>query len=292
MGHRFSGHESFICRHNWPKKAYDHFSNGLSFNDADAIVKLGVGKNMVGSMNFWSKALGIINGGLDVPPLFEEILKDDGLDPYIEDIGTVWLFHYTLVRSNYASIYSLFFNDFKRYRNEFRKDHIVKYILQKNNGEKTILNENTIDKDVQVLLRSYRKPDFKNRKLEYEEEFSGLFMDLNLFQEFKLRSLEDHLEDWYKIEVNERESLPCEILLVSILLSYDQNEISFKELENGINSPGQIFVLSQLGLTQKLKEITHKFPQIVFTGTAGNQVLSIIKRPDVSEVVRKYYKAK
>jgi len=291
MGHRFSGHESFICRHNWPKKAYDHISNGLSFNDADAIVRLGVGKNMVGSMNFWSKALGIINGGFEAAPMFEEILRDDGLDPYIEDIGTVWLFHYCLVRSNYASIYNLFFNDFKRYRNEFRKDHFVKYILQKYSGEKAMLNENTIDKDAQVMLRSYRKPDFKNRKLEYEEEFSGLFMDLNLVHEFKSRSLEDHLEDWYKIEVSERESLPCEILLTSILLSYHLNEISFKELENGLNSPGQIFVLSQLGLSKKLKEIEEKFPSIVFTGTAGNQVLSIIKRPDVYEILRKYYKA-
>ena len=43
----FSGHESFQCRNLWLKKGYDFIKNGNSFNDEDAVVKLGVGKNMV-----------------------------------------------------------------------------------------------------------------------------------------------------------------------------------------------------------------------------------------------------
>ena len=46
----FSGHETFSCRSYWPKKGYDFLNNGNKFNDNDALVKLGVGKNMVSSI--------------------------------------------------------------------------------------------------------------------------------------------------------------------------------------------------------------------------------------------------
>jgi len=43
----FSGHDSFQCRQLWLKKGYDYLQSNKSFNDEDAVVKLGVGKNMV-----------------------------------------------------------------------------------------------------------------------------------------------------------------------------------------------------------------------------------------------------
>lgn len=46
----FSGHESFQCRQLWLKKGYDFVNKKKSFNDEDAVVELGVGKNMVSSI--------------------------------------------------------------------------------------------------------------------------------------------------------------------------------------------------------------------------------------------------
>jgi hypothetical protein len=56
----FSGHESFQCRQLWLKKGYDYIKSGKSFNDDDAVVQLGVGKNMVASIRFWMKAFGLV----------------------------------------------------------------------------------------------------------------------------------------------------------------------------------------------------------------------------------------
>jgi hypothetical protein len=50
---RFSGHETFIARTFWPKKGYDFIKQGGKFSSEDAVVELGVGKNMVLSINFW-----------------------------------------------------------------------------------------------------------------------------------------------------------------------------------------------------------------------------------------------
>jgi hypothetical protein len=56
----FSGHDSFQCRQLWLKKGYDFLQQGKNFNDEDAVVQLGVGKNMVSSIRFWLKAFSII----------------------------------------------------------------------------------------------------------------------------------------------------------------------------------------------------------------------------------------
>lgn len=55
----FSGHESFPCKSLWLKKGYDFVSEDNDFNSADAVVKLGVGKNMVASIRYWMKAFGL-----------------------------------------------------------------------------------------------------------------------------------------------------------------------------------------------------------------------------------------
>ncbi|RZJ86878.1 MAG: DUF4007 family protein, partial [Hymenobacter sp.] len=55
----FQGHDTFLCRNNWLKKGYDFIQAGGNFNDADAVVQLGVGKNMVTSIRYWMKAFGL-----------------------------------------------------------------------------------------------------------------------------------------------------------------------------------------------------------------------------------------
>lgn len=57
----FSGHESFQCRSLWLKKGYDFINSGKSFNDEDAVVILGVGKNMVASIRYWMKAFDLLH---------------------------------------------------------------------------------------------------------------------------------------------------------------------------------------------------------------------------------------
>jgi hypothetical protein len=49
----FSGHETLACRNLWLKKGYDFVTSGKKFKEEDAVVMLGVGKNMVGVIRFW-----------------------------------------------------------------------------------------------------------------------------------------------------------------------------------------------------------------------------------------------
>jgi hypothetical protein len=125
----FSGHDSFQCRHLWLKKGYDYVLSGKSFNDDDAVIRLGVGKNMVSAIRFWLKAFHIIDNK-DKPTEFGKRLFDDitGYDPFLEDEGSLWLLHYQLVKSGFASIYSIIFNEFRKEKLLFNREIFVNYV--------------------------------------------------------------------------------------------------------------------------------------------------------------------
>jgi hypothetical protein len=57
----FSGRETFVFRYGWLKKAVDAvLQDSEAFNREDAMVNLGVGKNMVRSMRHWSLATRVV----------------------------------------------------------------------------------------------------------------------------------------------------------------------------------------------------------------------------------------
>ena len=56
---RFSGHQTFPFRYGWLEKAYQHIQDGRQFSDPDALIHLGVGKNMVESIRYWCDVFGL-----------------------------------------------------------------------------------------------------------------------------------------------------------------------------------------------------------------------------------------
>jgi hypothetical protein len=61
LNFRFSGHETFPCRYTWLPKAVRSLSGDASLfrSEDQAMVRLGVGKNMVRAIRFWSEAAGM-----------------------------------------------------------------------------------------------------------------------------------------------------------------------------------------------------------------------------------------
>ncbi len=90
----FSGHETFPVRYAWLPKAVQHLRRNpeLFTNDDEALVTLGVGKNMVHAVRHRGQAFGMIEPtGRKVTTLGDKLLGADGWDPYLEDPGTLWL---------------------------------------------------------------------------------------------------------------------------------------------------------------------------------------------------------
>ena len=127
----FSGHESFPCKSLWLKKGYDFIKEKKDFNSSESVVDLGVGKNMVSAIRYWYKAFGLDNGAKThwiADYLFD---AETGKDPYMEDLGTLWLLHFLLVYTGEASLYKMFFIDFQKERRQFDREQVVGFVKRK-----------------------------------------------------------------------------------------------------------------------------------------------------------------
>jgi hypothetical protein len=274
----FSGHETFVCKQFWLKKGYDFVSQNKKFGDNQAVVDLGVGKNMVNAINFWMKAFGMNNqDGLTAMAQF--IFDDEtGKDVFLEDIGTIWLLHYLLIKTELASIYSLFFNEFLKEKPEFSKEQFQKWLMNKSEGK---ISENSIKRDMDVLLRTYLKP---KKSKSIEKDFMNIFVNLELLVE---------KENKFQIQINEKSNLPAAIFLYAILDNEafkNTNSISLKDLRFSAHSPGLVFAINLDGIYLKIKEIEELYPNhIIFTETAGNPVLQFKEKPNKWRVLENYY---
>lgn len=262
---QFSGHESFECRPLWLKKGYDLLVNGKTFND-EAVVDLGVGRNMVTSIKYWMRAYDLLDSKDQITDFANLMFNDeDGLDKYFEDEATIWLLHYQLVTKGFASIYSIAFNQLRKFRPEFTKEQAYQFIISKYGN----INESTFSKDFDALTKTYiTKGD------SADENYEGLLVDLNLIREFKKEK-----KTYYSIVSEDRINLPPEILLYCILKQYDKSSINFEELLGNDNSVGTIFALDKISLSQKLEELATRYHDqgIVYKDYAGVKELQFNK---------------
>jgi len=253
---------------------------------------LGVGKNMVTSISFWLKAFGIITSENQYSDLANYLFREEtGKDLFIENIATVWLLHYSLVKTARASIYNLFFNHFRKTRTEFTKEHLLSFIkrIMETENQKNF-TENTITNDISVFIRNYLKPLYKESKIDIEEDFSSLLIDLDLMSHFESQNAEGKRIEWYRVESKNQYDLPAELVLFNILETFpDRKSISFNELLTGNNSPGLIFCLTADGLYNKIELLAKSFAGITYTETAGIREIQIKKTLNKWEVLNGYY---
>jgi hypothetical protein len=285
----FSGHDSFQCRQLWLKKGYDYILSQRSFNDEDAVVKLGVGKNMVSAIRYWMKAFNIIDSRDNPTEFGTKLLGNEGYDPFLEDDASLWLLHYQLIKTGIASTYSIMFNEFRKEKLFFNKDTFVNYLKRRRETEPSLaFNENTVADDFVVFVKMYQNSEGSK---DVEDSFSGILSEIELLKIFLVDNPNGKGKiEQYQIENNERDKLPEAVLLFSILDNPTYGDsIGLNTLEHDNNSPGSIFCLNRSGLTNKISEIVHDNKQITFTDHAGIKELQFKKKPNAYSILDTYY---
>lgn len=279
MRYSFSGHESFQCKSLWLKKGYDYLLAGGKFNDADSVVKLGVGKNMVASIRFWLRAFSLTTAD-ELTPLAKYIFDDvNGRDKFTEDINTLWILHYLLVKSGNASIYNLLFLEYQREKKEFSKSELQTFIKRKCSvpEQKNVYNENTAKKDIGVLLKNYIAPT----DLKTIEDFSALLLDLNLITRREA--------DRYVFRQVKNTEISAEVLLYAMIdFSNKDKTLSLDKLQ----ALALIFCMPLPDLIEAIKRIESKYSRsIVFTDNSGVKNVQLLAELEPSTILDSYYNA-
>jgi len=291
----FSGHESFPLRFSWLKKGYEQVLISPTFFGSDeAMTILGVGKNMVRSIRHWGGACGIWEDrrkrGKELYPteFGSRLLSNDGWDPFMEDLGTIWLLHWKLVANpSKATSWSYVFGSGKP--NQMARQEVVKELYEMaKEGNVARANHGTIKRDLDVLLRSYI-PGKRKAGRVVEESLDSPFVLLNLVRD-------THESGVFEVVQGLHRSLPDAIFEYALADYCERFRESgtkilpLDELMYGAFSPGRVFRLTEGELVQRLNRIVGKNARkYAFDETAGLRQLMVYEHNDTGTTCLETY---
>jgi len=260
---KFAGHETFSLRYGWPKKAVDATTaDPLVFTRDEAVITLGVGKNMVRSIRHWGLMTGILeedaqqpnNRGRFIRPstLGTLLFDGQGLDPYLEEPGTLWLLHWNLAsRPDGPTTWYWAFNHFSEA--EFTKERLIAALQDiSQQADWTRVADNSLKRDVDCFIRTY-VPSRATKTLVLEDSLDSPLAELELIQEIEGGRV-------YAFARGEHPSLPLAVFAYA-LLDYWQTSaahreaLSFDELAFQPGSPGRVFKLSENAVSGYLESL-------------------------------------
>ena len=287
---KLSGHQTFSFRYGWLEKGYAFVKEGNRFSDDAAIVKLGVGKNMVESIKYWCEMTGIIKDGA-ITPFGDRLLDENiGWDPFLEDQASWWLLHWNLITNEdfNTSGSALFFNLRKP---EFSSKDVGGAALQLVESGKKPPSDNIIMRDVDCYIRAYCGTRRFEKKKANEESFECPLQELNLIQPMD--------NDLYRFAIGRKTTLPPEIIgyAISKFLSRDGTTKHSTTIQNALyqeNSPGQAFMLDENALVEAIQELRENrswSEKFSFTESAGNaQVYCYVEPDKAAQLLESYYR--
>jgi len=291
----FSGHETFVFRYAWPKKAVDAVAaDPTIFNQDAAVVLLGVGKNMVRSLRHWGLATGVLaeeprsrGARLEASEFGRFIFGVGGKDPYLEDPNTLWLLHWNLLRpSNRCTTWQWAFN--KLTSNEFTRDSLYDLVLSEvRRQEVKPPSEGILKRDVEAFIRTYVNTRAA-RQAVIEDSLDCPLVELQLIEQrgtaghFQLRrgpkpTLNDHV---FRYALNQfwEDSAPS------------RETLSLSEITYQAGSPGSVFKLDEMSIIQRLERIDQSSAGALQYGeTAGVRQLYRRRREERFEPLEHFY---
>ena len=293
----FSGHETFPFRYTWLKKAVDAVdADQYAFHADDAMVKLGVGKNMVSSMRHW----GVVTGMLEEAParrgsrirplgstaLGGRLFRDGGWDPFLEDPGTLWLLHWHLVsRPERATTWWWVFNQYPG--TVFTRAEIQEALetLGTQRGW-TRVTSASLKRDIDVFIRTYVPQ--RRRTILLEDTLDCPLAELGV-----MRASSQH--QTFVLIRSDHESLPDQIFAYALAVylqrrSSRMQTVTLEDLSFGDGAPGRVFCLDEPGLLGRLDRIEALTDGgVVFDETAGLKQVYVHRTPDPATLLHRYF---
>lgn len=290
----FGRHETFPLRFGWLTKGAEAWlDNPNAFDEDDAVVKLGVGKNMVDAIRYWMIASQIVtvNGkSLQATELGRLLLFRAGWDPYLEDDTTIWLIHW-LIASNAADATTpfWFFNRFHKpeFTSKELQDALAEFVREHLRAR---VASGTLKNDVGLLLRMY-EPSQGSKLLPLEESLDSPMALLGLINHQEGTKIHESRPEY-------RVRLPLATFTFAVTQLFQQTNEHVLPVDRLLHSdgflaaPGAVFRLTEECLVAKLEAMIRWLVGVFeLRQTAGIHQLYRLQPIDPIEVLRRHYSA-
>ena len=270
----FAGHQTFAVRAGWLKKGLDALKDDPQiFARDEALVVLGVGKNMVSAIRHWILATDLARAtgrDLTATPLGRALFDDDGFDPYLEDPVTLWILHWHLCGPGsgcFTPVYA--FNFLREW--EWTREKLVEELEVAAARAGKAPSRETLGRDADVLLNTYAPAERAGQNSE-----DGLDCPLR-----ELGLISPTFEHHYHFNVGPKPSLRAAIFAYALIKFWNWRApqsatISAREIAFAPGSPGLVFKLDEDSTLAYLDELSD----------ATNGALRFEDTPLVRQVVR------
>lgn len=304
MSYRIAGHESFSCRYTWlPKAVRGLAENPKLFSDENqAMVDLGVGKNMARSIRFWAQGAGMTMAGAkgtghSLTEVGTTLLRKGGLDPFLEDIQTLWLIHWNLSTDTSNPLLA-----WDYLLNRWQEPEIVPSVVLKALHKEAAQHENdlslvTIEQHFETFLHTYVPT--RGRKGEVQEDnLDCPLVELELIVRVGERPVDRAAGRAEPIYAFRRQAKPD---ITPELFAYCLNDfwnrrhdtdltLSFREVAHGHGSPGQIFKLPEEDIRVRVEQLERTTGGLFsYTESANLQQLRREGRREAVELLKDIY---
>jgi hypothetical protein len=201
---------------------------------ADMFVEhMGVSSSRVGNLSSIATAFGLINAVVLSPTVLALLVYDH--DPYLDDIGTLWLFHYLISSNERYVVWNRLVNLVIPENNEFSTLIARPYFADLNQFYSEHSMDKHISKEIGAIWNAYTEQAF--RYLDYIQSDSDLIYTRG-----------------------QQASVPPLIFCASLLkfreLYYSQAAtLDISQLTDDENSPGRVFGLPKRQVRDLLEEV-------------------------------------
>jgi hypothetical protein len=246
----------------------------LFSDDERAMVILGVGKNMVRSIRFWSQVTGMAsplphNAGYQPTPIGRLLLGDGGHDPFLEDIRTLWLIHWNLSTevNNPLLAWDYLLNKWQD------TDLVQSRVLKELEHEASLSDDKfsmvTLEQHFETFLHTYiptrgRKGEVQEDNLDCPLVELGLLLKAG---ERETEKIAGRREAIYNFNREEKPEITSELFVYCLndfWRKRHQNDetIPFREVAHGHGSPGRVFKLAEEDVRSRVERLareTHNY---------------------------------
>ena len=173
--------------------------------------------------------------------------------------------------------------EYQREKKEFSRSELQAFIKRKCSvpEQKNVYNENTVRKDIGVLLKNYVAP----KDLKTIEDFSSILIVLGLIIDTGKQSTDK--EQIYTFKISNSSEITSEIILYALIrMKGTDQTVSFDLLQQ----LSLIFGMSMTTLIDVIRSLEFSFPNtLVFTDNSGIKNVQFLRDIDEKEALNHYY---
>jgi hypothetical protein len=304
--YRIAGHEGFSCRFAWLPKVVRILPGSpklfSSASEDDAIVALGMGKNMVRSLRFWAQAMGVAapssEGEGHVVTTFGKILLgEDGLDEFLEDIRTLWLLHWNLSTNLNSPLLAWDYLLNRWHEPEIVPRAAINALHKEAIRQDAGLSCVTVEQHFDTFLHTYIPT--RSRKGEIKEDnLDCPLVELELIVKVGDRETEtspNRREPIYSFRREEKPDITAEAFIYCLNDFWQKRHaadrtLTLKEVAHGHGSPGQVFKLPEENIRARVDELTRQTRGFFsYSASATQQLIIRQSGIDSTELLRSIY---